>query len=656
MLESGESYSAESILAMTVQEVARYTYLDRINIVFSDKAMVLSGKELHLSRILWRLYKEFPVFVMESKHSYAHHRRRFSANTMNDILNDILWDNYELAVDQGYRPDMIHLTKVLYDIADETYEVYRDLPSKVVSISVMDFIEIHDSKLVSERTTAIWDKPIDQVNEKDIGSIYEAVSSVTTSEKTLAAVPTAMAARCSAIKIGQLYKCCAPYGFITDVDDYRFRYPVLNSLVSGLKRIEDTVRESRTAAMSVYLQQSAMRKSEYTTRRIQGGVAIISRVHRWVDCGTKRYSPFQMPDNHLRDMVGIPYLDDDGVERRIKEKDRHLLGRFVNLRTIFGCEIGDRFGFCEHCYGDLAKSIMPDDNIGYIAATCLQELITQSILSAKHLIASAAIATFTFQGEDKNYLVNQPNNSGFWVNPNLKQRGRVEICFNEKDASKLQDIDFIPDINIVTPSRLTRLSSVRFRVYRDDVMVNDYPVVTSTESRGAFFTIEALQYFKDKKWRIDSTGNYIVDLSDWDYDNPIMDMPMIQYSTPAHMAAVSQAMISGGDEDDMSIPTFTSPLAATASLFELVRSKVEVNFIHIQVIVSAYLAEDPHNLDFRVPKYKYKGELVKYNSIMLNRDSGLAMSYQGRNKGFFAKPEAYIIENRHPHPMNKLLT
>lgn len=656
MLEEGGSYTAYELLMMPVSVFEESRHIRSLYVDFNNTTQETSGKEMHLTRILWKLYNQFPVFKLNLEHTYAYHRNHYSSGTMDTILNDILWSSYDLSVAEGYQPDMVPLTKYIYDLADETYEVYRHQGNHVQSICITDFIDIHDDPKLRKSLDDIWAKPIEQVDEHDISTCYEAVSNAVNKERRLAAVPTAMAARCSAVKIGQLYKCEAPYGFITDVDSHRFRLPVLNSLLTGLIRIEDTVRESRTASMSIYYQQDAMRKSEYTTRRIQGGAAIISRVHRNTDCRTKRYTTFLMPENHLRDLVGIPYLDDDGVERNIRKNDRHLLGKFIKMRTIFGCEIGDRYGFCEKCYGELAKSLMPGDNIGYIAATSLQEIITQNILSQKHLTASAIIGIYTFEGSDKQFLQNRVGKTGFWVNPALKNKGKVTMVFNEKDAQKIQDINFISDLSGINPSQLTKLTGVKFQVFKDDVMQYDYYLRTSTESRSAYLTIDALKYIKRHKWKLDPAGNYIVDLDKWDYDLAIMDMPMIQYSTPALMMASTQFLISGRDSGAVSVPTFTNPMDAARNFFELIRPKVSVNFIHIQVLMAMYLAEDPDNFDYRVPKYKYQGQIVDYNSIMLNRDSSLAMSYEDHNLGFFSKLDSYLVKKRHPHPMNKMLS
>lgn len=56
-------------------------------------------------------------------------------------------------------------------------------------------------------------------------------------------------------------------------------------------------------------------------------------------------------------MAGKYYVDDSGQMQAIHEKDKHLEGKLLRIRSLMYCQHKYRSGVYERCYGKLAMSI-----------------------------------------------------------------------------------------------------------------------------------------------------------------------------------------------------------------------------------------------------------------------------------------------------------
>ena len=652
MFELDGRYNAHQLIKTPLEAFKGLPDVDGFYVECDDGVVYTSTREMLYTRYLWELYAAFPVITIRACHHLSFDDE-FVPDTPDRLMNKIFWDCFDLSKQAGHVLDKTVITRRMYWVADQLFELYRDLPEYVMSINITDYIQIMDDPDIHAALVDIHQK--ERVQSADISRVYKVINTTIETKEYLQSAPLVIAHRSRSIKPAQFNKCIGPNGFITDVDSHMFRQPVVDSFVSRLTKIEDILMESRTAAMSIFYQSKAMQDSEYLTRQLQLQGECIWRVHEGMDCGSRNYTPLYVPEGKKpTDLTGKYYLDPaDGKEKLIPVDDRNIRGTIIKYRSAASCQLGDRYGICERCYGTLTDSLMPGDNVGHIAATVLQKKQTQNILSNKHLVGSASVEPFIFQGEDLDYLENVKDSTKILVSSKLKGiNGKLEIIFREKEASKLEDIYYLEDIDTLSPRQISSLTSVRFIITRNDTIVRHYEIGTSTESRKAFFTAEFLTYLRDNKTKVDSDGNHIVDLTGWNFKDPIMDMPMVQYSTPAHMQEIKRVLTSSGEG---TLSACKTPGEAINKLWHLVRTRLDVNIAHIELLVVAAMAEDPKNNDYRIPKDKSKGKLANYSDIMARRDSALAMAYEDHYLGFFSRVDTYIIEHRQVHPFNKLL-
>ncbi len=82
-----------------------------------------------------------------------------------------------------------------------------------------------------------------------------------------------------------------------------------------------------------------------------------------------------------------------GLEYKINDSDTSLIGKTIYLRSPMTCaSLAAGKGICKRCYGDLYYTNI-DINIGKIAAEILSSILTQTLLSSKHLLETKIIKT-----------------------------------------------------------------------------------------------------------------------------------------------------------------------------------------------------------------------------------------------------------------------
>lgn len=105
-------------------------------------------------------------------------------------------------------------------------------------------------------------------------------------------------------------------------------------------------------------------------------IKVLIRDNTWLKLYDKRY--YKLKEN------GPDYLLD-------YETDKHLIGQELYFRSPITCEsYANGTGICRKCYGEL-YTVNRDINPGKIAAALLSAIYTQMLLSAKHLLESAAM-------------------------------------------------------------------------------------------------------------------------------------------------------------------------------------------------------------------------------------------------------------------------
>ena len=106
------------------------------------------------------------------------------------------------------------------------------------------------------------------------------------------------------------------------------------------------------------------------------------------DCNTKNFIKIEIKNKKIFERYIDRYYRNtpDGIDHLIEPNDTFLIGKTIYLRSPVTCaSAAAGHGICYKCYGDLAYSVNMI-NIGKYAAEAITSKLTQTLLSAKHLL------------------------------------------------------------------------------------------------------------------------------------------------------------------------------------------------------------------------------------------------------------------------------
>lgn len=113
------------------------------------------------------------------------------------------------------------------------------------------------------------------------------------------------------------------------------------------------------------------------------------------ECMSQHFMKFTIKSEKHLSMVKNRYyrMNPRGMQMLIDpKKDRHLIGQTIYLRSPMTCASNSSgHGICKCCYGDLYWTNL-NINVGKIAAEILSSILTQILLSAKHLLEARIVA------------------------------------------------------------------------------------------------------------------------------------------------------------------------------------------------------------------------------------------------------------------------
>ena len=168
---------------------------------------------------------------------------------------------------------------------------------------------------------------------------------------------------------------------------------VTSNFLKGLDKIEDWYIVSKGARLALATNYRMVRVSGYLTRKLS--LLMIDAWHdnNIEDCGTKHYVEYKVENQKKLNMIdGRNYydiIDGQADYNNLKtinsKKDSQLIGKTIALRSPVTCCSKH---VCKTCYGKALSEINKDINTGLVSVLLLTNVLTQRLLSAKHLLST----------------------------------------------------------------------------------------------------------------------------------------------------------------------------------------------------------------------------------------------------------------------------
>jgi hypothetical protein len=164
---------------------------------------------------------------------------------------------------------------------------------------------------------------------------------------------------------------------------------------------------------------------------------------------------------------------------------------------------------------------------------------------------------------------------------------------------------------------------------------------------------DLIAYICDGGYTLDSKGNFVIDLENWDIKNPLFSFSAKEENASEHAMQISKIIESKMEElTDRSDPD--SPSQTLQSLFNLVNERLNVHVSCLEAIIYACMIPEPGN--YGMARGAPNPVLGIGRLLISNRDLGALKEFQDHSEVWF-NPKSYDERlHRAEHPMAVFLT
>jgi hypothetical protein len=582
------------------------------------------------------------------------------------------------------------LWKMAYDINNFQYCDFIKRAGRFVgTIDILHFHEAMDDPEIYAANQAV------QRGEIHVREVYQVIDNVFKKTTRLAHNPLVREYRSKLLKETQVHQNIGPRGNPTDMNSRIFGHTIRRGYVEGIRGIADSAIETRSAARASYYAAESLRMSEYFSRKLQFVSQNIRNIHQDCDCGSTQYLPWKLrdakkdetgekvKDSDLELLNGKYYLDEaTGKLKVLTPMDFHLLGQTVQLRTTLHCAHPDPAGVCSTCFGELAFNVPPDANIGQWCATTMAEQATQALLSAKHLERSSALERIDIPPQWTKYIAGGADNSSYVLSKDIEDKD-VSLIFLRSQVESLHDIRTVEDVREHPENHYSEMTVLNIKIAEGvgavDLLNNadsKQRVVGMEQvvgvdvgvqgSREASLSYEMLEYIRDHGYKtVPSSAEgtrgkqrgedrYEVDLTDWNWDDPVLVMPAKHFNNSDHVDAVARMLESRVAEMKARSRTETAD-KMIVELFDFVNRKLNVNLSCLEVILYATTIISAEANDYSLPKPWTTSQPSVLSMTMKGRSLSVLFAFEKQYEAL-SDPASFIFTNRFDHLFDGIYT
>lgn len=672
-------FKAREILRMSKAEL--WSLKDaKVVIEYDDGKKQTTTRGLIYSGYVWKLHCLFPSLPLKSEH--ALNLDQFSLKKHLEIFSNI----YRDFIDTYYFDESVtleHFWKAVYKVTNEIENDFKIiLETHICSISITDFVDLLEHDDIRE---ANWEV---EPTQASINSTYAKIDRVLLEDDGVSANPIAFVRRSEIVDRKQILQCIGPRGFCTDINSRIFEKPILYGFAHGLRSLFDAMAESRSATKAlIYQTGTALENSQYFNREMQ---ILCQNVRDLVpgDCGSLYTIPYPIKPGQIENLKGIYYYDDAGNLKMIegdKEKDKDIINKTINIRTPFGCRHPERQAVCTTCFGAVGISVPKGTNPGHVSAIALGEVITQLVLSTKHVEGSSDVDSIELAETYRYYL--EPTSDELslrlaepLLEGRVDERGRVydnriKIELTAQQGERIPSALETEELEQFKADEITEMESVDILTYDENGEFEErMRVPISKGARYGSLSHSMLRHLKFKSYEISSSGNYSIDLGGWFSHESVFTLPLKHTSMTAFQDEAKKFIFSKGKGARASLQSFVNEgepkgewteekLALAVEVFhDFITSKIpKINLSHILMVTYAMSARDPANGDYRLPR---GGESFRicanestssHEELLRSRSIGQLMGYQAHRDGPNTIRSYIQREGRPSHPMDEFL-
>lgn len=649
-----ETINARAALRLPFSEILK---LDRkaIKLEFDDEVIETTTPRLIFSHLLWDMHRLYPKMPLLREHFVADGAA--SSRSAIDPLGKALWTCHETYPALNWQ-EIEHLWVLISNMTNNAYNfVVEHCGEYIHSKSILDIIHVLRDEEVTKLREGLPEMYEQHVNDP-IGTLNKSIEKIVMEQPRFDRNQYVRTIRSYSVKTGQSMQICGAIGNKTDHDNLIFDFPVAGNFGLGMRNLTELGMESCSAKVALLSSKKGLPDTEYANRRMQLACSIVSTVHKG-DCGSTEYLDWKVTKENFKFLIGKYYFDEgrtDTLRPIRKHTSKDLIGTWIKMRTVLGCQHTDKHGVCSKCLGDVALSIPFGTNLGHVAATQLGEQVSQAVLSIKHMESSANALAIVL-GDIERTVFKADRRA-----PKIKLADKVNpahirLTFDLNEVSNISDVRQVKNVRELPIARVSQISRVEVKTTKPDGTETLELMNVSASGRLASMSHDLLEHIRDNWFVSQSTTAVTVDMTGWDPKKTMFELPMKHLSMIDYMACVI-AMISSSESKDgrnnfagkniKRLTEFNCPKEALAEFFDLISAKLSVNLAYLEVIIHSLRAADPANNDYDLPNRGELGSIARYNEVLANRDIAGMMAYEGHQKTLVS-PSSYTITKRPPH-------
>lgn len=662
---------------------------------FDDGEINIIPRLLPISRYMWiyqELYPETPLTIDSMLQDVY-----VKPDSCQDILNIGLWDCYYATGerDSHFRE---HLARTGLKQLNLLYNhSAKYCMASARGASAMDYLRlIRHPKIAAVRHEI---KTNMKLTPRRLIQLYDEAKKIILTDTALDDCPLCIGVRCKSMKIDQLIQVVIARGFGSDVDGVIFKDLVRDAYFDGIRTLNGVLVDACSSSRAIFYQKKPTQDSEYLNRRLRINGAYLKNIH-YVDCGTDIVVDTAVTKSNLSDLAG-KYYREGAAWKVIRKTSKELIGKIIQRRSNFSCIHPDRAGLCSKCYGDIALSIPHTTNLGVVSTTTVLSVLVQLLLSAKHIILSSVGDVGNLRDTEAAHWMyveaTNPLSSSIYLKEIFKEK-KVTLTIRSNEAKMLADLKQIEDLDEISSVRMTSICTLLFSIKGENVddYVDEFALIDiGTPDTPFSLSTEMLKYIVSHGYEVDEYGNYNVDMSQWDTEQPFMDVPVTQSSIPLFIASVDRFITSSSeikgvtksevkeqeaakDEDKKRsevnikeyirakggkkvrnktlfprITDFDDPMQATNALYEVISKRLSVNITHLEAMVLALTASDPENADYRLPLDRRNAEIISYPHAMRYRSISALLAFEKQATELYDISNR-LVKHRAHHPYDEL--
>jgi hypothetical protein len=198
------------------------------------------------------------------------------------------------------------------------------------------------------------------------------------------------------------------------------------------------------------------------------------------------------------------------------------------------------------------------------------------------------------------------------------------VAFKAKEVKNILDLDQVEEEDL-DGGNLSSLSTIYITFY-NGVGLETVSIPLSRARQQPVFSLKFIRYIRAFGWYINEQGQYEVDMRDWDIADPVLEMPLAQFSAPMYMTLIQEfirgSTVKGDKTDNDSVLKYDYLGDALIAFRNIVALKLSINITQLAIILQATKIASVQDNDYRPPAIKSEGVPRKFNDNMRFRDTG----------------------------------